>query len=89
MIRKLTFIMILAALGLSAGPASALFDDTVINPRARAMGEASVSVTDGQSIPPIRHFRPWSVLATVSATANFSSSGAYFRESIESFRSRR
>jgi hypothetical protein len=47
MIRKLTFIMILAALGLSAGPASALFDDTVINPRARAMGEASVSVTDG------------------------------------------
>ena len=47
MIRKLTLIMILAALSLTAGPASALFDDTVINPRARAMGEASVSVTDG------------------------------------------
>ncbi len=46
MIRKLTFIMILAALGLSAGSASALFDEPVINPRARAMGEASVSVTD-------------------------------------------
>ncbi len=46
MIRKLTLIMILAALSLTAGPASALFDDTVINPRARAMGEASVSVDD-------------------------------------------
>jgi len=46
MIRKLTFITILAALGLSAGPASALFDQSGINPRARAMGEASVAVTD-------------------------------------------
>jgi hypothetical protein len=46
MIRNLTFIMILAALGLSAGSASALFDQTVINPRARAMGEAGVAVAD-------------------------------------------
>ncbi len=46
MIRKLTFIMILAALGLSAGPASALYDQTVINPRSRAMGMTGVSVAD-------------------------------------------
>ncbi len=46
MIRKMTFISILAALGLSAAPASALFEQTVISPRSRAMGETSVAVSD-------------------------------------------
>jgi len=46
MIRKLTLITILAALGLSAAPANALFEQTVINPRGRAMGETSIAVTD-------------------------------------------
>ncbi len=46
MIRKLTLILILATLGLSAGPASALFDNTVVSPRYRAMGESSVAVQD-------------------------------------------
>lgn len=47
MIRKLATLMILAALGLSAGSAWAFFEDTEINPRARAMGESSVAVLDG------------------------------------------
>jgi hypothetical protein len=38
--------MILLALGLSAAPAMALFDQSVINPRSRAMGETGVAVTD-------------------------------------------
>ena len=46
MIRKLTQIMILAALALAAVPASALFDQTVVNPRGRAMGETGVSAPD-------------------------------------------
>ncbi|MFT7699855.1 MAG: hypothetical protein ACI8S7_001688 [Candidatus Krumholzibacteriia bacterium] len=46
MIRKLTLIMILAALGLTAETASALFDEPTVNPRSRAMGETSVSVSD-------------------------------------------
>jgi len=46
MIRKLTFITILAALAFAAGPARALFDESVVNPRSRAMGEAGVSVAD-------------------------------------------
>ncbi len=46
MIRKLTFIAILATLALAAGPASALFDESVVNPRSRAMGETGVSVAD-------------------------------------------
>jgi hypothetical protein len=47
MIRKLAIFTILATLGLSAGPAGAFFEDTDINPRSRAMGEASVAVHDG------------------------------------------
>lgn len=46
MIRKLTLILILVALGLSAGPASAFFENTVVSPRLRAMGESSVAVSD-------------------------------------------
>jgi len=46
MIQKLTFILILAALGLTAGSASALFDEPTVNPRSRAMGETGVSVND-------------------------------------------
>lgn len=49
MIRKLTFIMILVTLGLSAGPASALFEYSVVSPRLRAMGESSVAVPDAAS----------------------------------------
>ena len=46
MIRKLTYLVILATLGLSALPASAFFENTVVSPRARAMGESSVAVQD-------------------------------------------
>jgi hypothetical protein len=46
MIRKLTYLVILATLGFSAEPASAFFENTVVSPRARAMGESSVSVQD-------------------------------------------
>jgi len=46
MIRKLTYLVILATLGFSAGPASAFFENTVVSPRARAMGESSVAVDD-------------------------------------------
>ena len=51
MIRKLTFILILAALGLSAAPASAFFENTMVSPRARAMGESSVAVPTAPSRP--------------------------------------
>ena len=47
MFRKLTFICILAALGLSAGAALAAFEDMPVSPRARAMGEAGSAVVDG------------------------------------------
>ncbi|MEN8006068.1 MAG: hypothetical protein ABFS42_03595 [Candidatus Krumholzibacteriota bacterium] len=47
MIRKLTYLVTLAMLGLSTVPASAFFDNTMVSPRARAMGEASVAVHDG------------------------------------------
>ncbi len=46
MIRKLTYLVILATLGFSAVPASAFFENTVVSPRARAMGESSVAVED-------------------------------------------
>jgi hypothetical protein len=46
MIRKLTFSLILATLGFSAVPADAFFENTVVSPRSRAMGEASVAVHD-------------------------------------------
>ena len=46
MIRKLTYLVILATLGFSAGTASAFFENTVVSPRARAMGESSVAVQD-------------------------------------------
>ncbi|TFH58549.1 MAG: hypothetical protein E4G90_10670 [Gemmatimonadales bacterium] len=44
MIRKLKILLVLAALGLSTGSASAFFENTVTSPRARAMGETSVAV---------------------------------------------
>lgn len=47
MIRKLTTLLILATLGLSAAPAWAFFEDVDVNPRSRAMGESSVAVLDG------------------------------------------
>ncbi len=47
MIRKLATFTILATLALSAAPATAFFEDTDVNPRSRAMGEASVAVLDG------------------------------------------
>jgi len=46
MIRKLTIILTLVTLGLSAVPASAFFENTVVSPRARGMGQASVAVQD-------------------------------------------
>ncbi len=47
MFRKLTFICILAALGLSVGTALAAFEDMPVSPRARGMGEAGSAVVDG------------------------------------------
>lgn len=49
MFRKLTILLVLAALGLSAGSAQAYFDNTVISPRSRGMGESAVAVPDGIS----------------------------------------
>ncbi|MBU8871202.1 MAG: hypothetical protein KOO60_10110 [Gemmatimonadales bacterium] len=49
MFRKLTILLVLAALGLSAGLAQAYFEDTVISPRSRAMGESAVAVPDAQA----------------------------------------
>jgi len=49
MFRKLTILLVLAALGLSAGSAQAYFENTVISPRARGMGESAVAVPDAQS----------------------------------------
>jgi len=46
MIRKLTYLVILVTLGFSAVPASAFFENTVVSPRARAMGESAVAVQD-------------------------------------------
>lgn len=44
--RAITALTVLVVLGLSAQPASALFENTTINPAARGMGEASVAVPD-------------------------------------------
>ena len=49
MFRKLTILLVLVALGLSAVSAQAYFEDTVISPRARAMGESAVAVPDAHS----------------------------------------
>jgi hypothetical protein len=49
MFRKLTILLVLAALGLSAGSAQAYFENTVISPRSRGMGESAVAVPDGMS----------------------------------------
>lgn len=47
MIRKLTFILVLATLGLTAVPAGAFFENVIVSPRARGLGESSVAVQDG------------------------------------------
>ena len=49
MFRKPTILFVLVVLGFSAGVAQAYFDDTVISPRSRGMGESGVAVPDGQS----------------------------------------
>ncbi len=49
MFRKLTILLVLAALGLSAGSAQAYFENTVVSPRSRGMGETTVAVPDVQS----------------------------------------
>lgn len=49
MFRKLTILLVLAALGLSAVPAQAYFETTVISPRSRGMGESAVAVPDPQA----------------------------------------
>lgn len=46
MLKKITIICILAALGLSNGMALAAFEDVSVSPRSRAMGEAGSSVPD-------------------------------------------
>ena len=35
MIRKLTFLLVLATLGLTAVPAGAFFENVIVSPRAR------------------------------------------------------
>lgn len=47
MYRKLSVLLVLAALGLFTVPALALFEDVNVSPRARAMGESAVTVPDG------------------------------------------
>lgn len=47
MLKKITIICILTALGLSAGAVQAAFEDVAVSPRARAMGESGVAVPDG------------------------------------------
>ncbi|PID79613.1 hypothetical protein CSA17_03330 [bacterium DOLJORAL78_65_58] len=47
MLKRITIICILAALGLSAGSALAAFEDVAVSPRARGMGETGVAVPDG------------------------------------------
>ncbi len=44
--RVMPVLVVLAVLGLSARPAAAFFGNTTINPAARGMGEAGVSVPD-------------------------------------------
>jgi len=44
--RKLTLILLLAACGLGALPARAVFENVMVSPRARAMGDASVAYVD-------------------------------------------
>lgn len=45
--RALPTLLVLVVLGLSAQPASALFENTAINPAGRAMGETGVATGDG------------------------------------------
>ena len=47
MYRKLSAMLVLAALGFSAVPASAFFEDVAVSPRSRGMGETGVTVPDG------------------------------------------
>ncbi|MCP4572976.1 MAG: hypothetical protein GY838_11535 [bacterium] len=47
MIRRTTILMILAALGLMAGTASAFFENAPVSARQRAMGESGAAVMDG------------------------------------------
>ena len=44
--RKLATILMVAALALSSAPARAAFENVMVSPRARAMGEAGVAVPD-------------------------------------------
>jgi len=44
--RRMTVFLILTMLGLGALPAQAFFENVMVNPRARAMGDASVTVLD-------------------------------------------
>lgn len=46
MYRKLTAILVTAGLVLAAWPARAAFENLMVSPRARAMGDASVAVSD-------------------------------------------
>lgn len=47
MSRKLIFLIVTAALVLTAGSAAAFFDTTMVSARARAMGESAVAVPGG------------------------------------------
>ncbi len=51
MIRRLTIFLVIAALGLSAGDAAALFETSQVSPRARAMGETGVAAPDAAWAP--------------------------------------
>ncbi|MBE0565966.1 MAG: hypothetical protein IH621_08425 [Krumholzibacteria bacterium] len=51
MIRSLTIVLVIAALGLPAGDAAAFFETTQVSPRARAMGETGVASPDAAWAP--------------------------------------
>jgi hypothetical protein len=55
MTRKLTGLLAALALGLSALPARAVFENVDVSPRARAMGDAAVAVADDAFAP---YFNP-------------------------------
>jgi hypothetical protein len=55
MTRTIRTILLLAALGLSAAPALAAFENVDVSPRHRAMGDTGVAITDGAFAP---YFNP-------------------------------
>ena len=60
MMRRTVYCIVALALGLSALPALAAFDNVDISPRARAMGDAAVAIADDAFAP---YFNPAGMVA--------------------------